>query len=173
MFALHAFDFLLGTDSLSFKLAIAIGVSLGTVVLLLMSLLAAFVCFCVHTQSFRKKPQSKVVNSNSHAWLTIHIFKQLTDECPANNRAMIHNPLYDGNGPMYESILGDMVQCRQNSIQAVSTDTDHNRETVQCGRYVGEPTQLLLSQNQQRKPVLQPNTYDHLLDHKGMSTLMR
>ena len=145
------------------------GVSLGTVVLLLMSLLAAFVCFCVYTQCFRKKPQSKTLNSNSHAWLMIHIFKQLTGECPANNRAMIHNPLYDGNSPMYESILGDMVQCRQNPVQTMSTATDHNRETVQSGRYVGEPTQLLLSQNQ----PTQPNTYDHLLDHKGMDTLMR
>ena len=51
---------------------------------------------------------------------------------------MIHDPLYDGNGPMYESILGDMVQCRQNPIQAVSTDTDHNREIVQSGQYLGD-----------------------------------
>ena len=77
---------------------------------------------------------------------------------------MIHNPLYNGNGLMYESILGDMVQSRQNSIRVVSTasDVDCNRKTVQSGQYIGEPTQLLLSQNQQKKAVLQQDAYDHL-----------
>ena len=84
---------------------------------------------------------------------------------------MIHNPLYDGNGPMYESILGDMVQYRQDPIQTVAMAADHKRETVQCGRYVGEPSQLLSSQTHQRKPDLQQNTYDHLLDQKGVIKL--
>ena len=150
------------------------GVSLGAMVLLLMALLVAFTCFCVYTQRFRKKPQSKAVNSNSHAWPVTHIFKQLTcmynnyiGECSANNRAMIHNPLYDGNGPMYESISGDMVQCRQTDPMTTPATDRTEREARQSGRYVGKPSQLLFSQNQQRRPMLQFNTYDHLADHKG------
>jgi hypothetical protein len=88
---------------------------------------------------------------------------------------MIHNPLYDGNSPMYESILGDMVQCRPtDSIQPMTTVADHTeREARQTGRYVGEPSQLLISQNQQRRLVLESNTYDHLSDRKGVNKLMR
>ena len=82
---------------------------------------------------------------------------------------MIHNPLYDGNGPMYESILGDMVQCRQTDPMITPATDCREREARQSGRYVGEPSQLLISQNQQRTPTLQSNTYDHLADHKGIN----
>ena len=48
----------------------------------------------------------------------------------------------------------------------MATASDCNREMVVSGQYyVGEPNQLLLSQNQQKKPVLQQDAYDHLSGH--------